>query len=81
MITQSEGFGGYKISFTTQEALKKYQITEPLIGILSKRMIIKEVNEVDLWFKNSMAEVELVYELENCTLSEFPSCVKNIIYI
>ncbi|MFP3064812.1 MAG: hypothetical protein RXR59_04645 [Sulfolobus sp.] len=77
MITQSEGFGGYKTSFTTQEALKKYQITEPLIGILSKRMIIKEGNEVDLWFKNSMAEVELIYELENCTLSEFPSCVKN----
>jgi 2-oxo-hept-3-ene-1,7-dioate hydratase len=66
MLVQSEGFGGYKISLTTEETLKRFGSTEPLYGILTKPMIETD-SEVELWFENHMAEVEIVFEMDHCT--------------
>ncbi|QGR19204.1 hypothetical protein [Stygiolobus azoricus] len=77
MLVQSEGFGGYKISLTTEETLKRFGSTEPLYGILTKPMIETD-SEVELWFENHMAEVEIVFEMDHCTVESYPTCVKGV---
>ena len=75
MLAQSEGFGGYKISLTTEETLKKFGSTEPLYGLLTKPMIGDDT-EFELWFNNHLAEVEIILNTDHCTLDNYPSCVK-----
>ncbi|BCU71032.1 hypothetical protein [Stygiolobus caldivivus] len=77
MLVQSEGFGGYKISLTTEETLKRFGSTEPLYGILTKPMI-ELSEEIELWFNNHMAEVEIVFNMDHCTPDTYPSCVKEV---
>ena len=77
MLVQSEGFGGYKISLTTEETLKRFGSTEPLYGILTKPMIETD-SEVELWFENHMAEVEIVFEMDHCTVESYPTCVNSV---
>jgi 2-keto-4-pentenoate hydratase len=77
MLVQSEGFGGYKISLTTEETLKRFGSTEPLYGILTKPMIETD-SEVELWFETHMAEVEIVFEMDHCTVESYPTCVNGV---
>lgn len=55
-----EGLEGYKISLVTPEALNKFKAESPDHGVLTSKMIVKGYDKVDLLFKYSYAEVEVV---------------------
>lgn len=55
-----EGLGGYKINLVTPEALNKFKAESPDYGILTSKMIVKGYDKINLLFKYSYAEVEVV---------------------
>jgi 2-keto-4-pentenoate hydratase len=40
--------------------------------------MIETDSEVELWFENHMAEVEIVFEMDHCTIDSYPTCVTGV---
>ncbi|AWR97789.1 hypothetical protein DFR86_09675 [Acidianus sulfidivorans JP7] len=76
-LIEDERLGGYKISLVTKEHLARFHGKEPMYGILTKPMITDDKN-VELWFENNFAELEVVFLVNNCTLQNIPECIKDI---
>jgi len=76
-LIKDEGLGGYKISLVTKEHLIRFKGKEPMYGILTKPMITQE-KEVELWFQNHFAEVEVVFLANHCSSDNIPECIRDI---
>ncbi|ARM76557.1 hypothetical protein [Acidianus manzaensis] len=76
-LIKDEGLGGYKISLVTKEHLIRFHGKEPMYGILTKPMITEDKN-VELWFENHFAELEVVFLANHCTPLNISECIKNI---
>jgi 2-keto-4-pentenoate hydratase len=77
ILVNNEGFGGYKLSFTTYQSLKKFGLDEPEFAVLTSKMVT-EHRSIESPFTYTYVEAELIAEVENCDVNSVNSCVKSL---
>jgi len=76
-LVNLEGFGGYKISFTSFKSLKAFGLDEPEFALLSGSMVISG-RAVQLKFPYTYAEAEIVVKARECDVSNYEECVEEM---
>jgi len=76
-LVNLEGFGGYKISFTSFKSLKAFGLDEPEFALLSGSMVVSD-RTVQLKFPYTYAEAEIVVKARECDVSNYKECVEEM---